>query len=343
MGKKIWFNRWFSTAYNIIDCLRACGDQFEIYTTHSNKYSLNLLAGDFAEVEPDINGEEYIEYCLDFCKKHEIDVFCPHNQMLDICRKRDKFNDIGVKVLISPVYETLSLIEDKEALYKFIELENEKDFIVDIPEYYKVKDFNEFSNACNLIRSKDKIVCFKPNSGIGGIGFHVLRYDSLKTDSILKTTESNVLFSVEVYNAFIKKFPEQPLLVMEYMNGPEYSIDCVSSEGELLVAIPRKKMGNNSYLLEDNKELIEIAKKISKQLNMSYNFNIQVRIVDGKPMLLEINGRMSGGTHYSSMAGANLPYIGVKTLLGENVVIPTPHLNILVRTKEDLLTTNVLD
>ena len=48
-------------------------------------------------------------------------------------------------------------------------------------------------------------------------------------------------------------------------------------------------------------------------------FNIQVQCHKGKVYLMEINTRMSGGIHKSSLAGVNFLYLAIKLLLGEAV------------------------
>ena len=64
-----------------------------------------------------------------------------------------------------------------------------------------------------------------------------------------------------------------------------------------------------------------ICERIMKVMGLSVPMNIQLRMHKGKPYLLEINPRMSGGLQLSCKAtGINLPDIAVHQLLG----IPRP-------------------
>jgi predicted ATP-grasp superfamily ATP-dependent carboligase len=113
------------------------------------------------------------------------------------------------------------------------------------------------------------------------------------------------------------EFPE--LMVMEFLEGEEYSIDCLAKSGELIAAVPRRKGGGRIRILENNKELMELAEVFTEEFKLDYIFNIQVKYNQGLPKLLEINPRMSGGLYFSCLSGVNFPYLAVKLLLGKKV------------------------
>lgn len=125
-------------------------------------------------------------------------------------------------------------------------------------------------------------------------------------------------------------------MVMEFLDGYEYSVDCLAMNGELLAAVPRKKVSGRNQLLEENLALLETAKVITKELNIPYNFNIQFIYKNGVPKLLEINPRMSGGMYMSCMSGINFPYAAIQLLLDgtTNVVQPIYGINCTHMEKE---------
>lgn len=102
----------------------------------------------------------------------------------------------------------------------------------------------------------------------------------------------------------------QDLLVMEYLEGPEYSIDCLAQDGRLIRATVRKKPGRagGAQLLEENSALYDLARSLTKRLQLRSLFNIQARCSGGVPKLLEINARMAGGIYFSCLSGVNYPY-----------------------------------
>jgi hypothetical protein len=131
-------------------------------------------------------------------------------------------------------------------------------------------------------------------------------------------------------------FPE--LLVSEYLNGAEYSIDCLAYDGRLYAAVPRRKLDGRMRWLEDNPELLEIARRTTEIYRLPYIFNIQVRYRDGVPKLLEINPRMSGGLYISCMSGVNFPYLAVKLLLEGEINPAAPRLNQMIGEVEAAIT-----
>ena len=115
------------------------------------------------------------------------------------------------------------------------------------------------------------------------------------------------------------KFPQ--LLVMQYLSGPEYSVDCLR-DGKSFFCVPRKreviKEGIcTSGTTDFNEQLIEISRKIYDELDLKYNVNIQFKYdALGNPKILEINPRLSGTLELCRGAGINFVEMGVNTLLG---------------------------
>ena len=322
---KIWFNRWFSTVSHYIEMIRNNPDGKEviIYGTHPNKDAVYLQVCDFAEIELDITGKEYIDYCLDFCKKHQIDIFVPRKENVLISKHLTQFTRIGTKVLVCPDPELMNMMDDKELTYKAIEDNNKNgDFLVSIPDYYIVNCLEDFKTAYENLKAKGHTVCFKPVIGEGANGFRVVKEHIESIDDLFtKGIGFRIPYShaCEVFNQQ-ETFPS--LMVLEFLDGPEYSIDCLADREKLYAVVPRKKGKGRVRVLEDNPELIEIAKKIYEKYRIPFVFNIQVKYRNGVPKLLEINPRMSGGLHISCFSGVNFPYLSLKLLLNEEIDIP---------------------
>jgi len=324
---KIWFNRWFSTAYHYINMIKDNEDNhpFEFYGTHKNIASVVLQACDYVEQEPrGLSDSEYVDFCLDFCKRHTIDVFVPQFRATAIAERVKEFHDNGTKVLVMEDVELMKMIDDKGAFFDSIK-ENQ---IMTLPDYHIVHTAEEFKQAYEDLTLKGHRVCFKPVKGIGGAGFRVIdeTIDPLKA---LFGTPGHTLTFDDSYSLLSGVNSFESLMVSEYLEGREYSIDCISYDGKLLAAVPRGKMGGRVRFLEDNPELLEIAQKVNDTYKIPFIYNIQVRYNHGVPKLLEINPRMSGGLYITCLSGINYPYIAIKLLLeGKIVDVPNPKFNI---------------
>ena len=327
MKKRIWFNRWFNTAYHLINLIKNNheGVQFEVFGTHPNAESAMLAVCDYVEVEPRLCGRDYVDYCISFCKKHRIDIFVPKYQILHISEYIKEFNSIGTLVLVSGDTELLKIIDDKPKFYDLCKCYN----IVELPQYYVVNTADEFMKAYKVLQSEGHRVCIKPVNSEGGFGFRIIDDESDQLVRLFGELSTEIT-SDEVYRILASKDSFPDLMVLEYLDGFEYSIDCLAYEGTLFAAVPRKKLHGRVRLLEHVPELLEIAQKISKVYKLPYVFNIQVKYKNGVPKLLEINTRMSGGLHISCMSGVNFPYLAIKLLQGQKIDIQNPSFNIMV-------------
>lgn len=313
---RIWFNHWFSTAYNIIKHLKnnEDGREFFVFGTNRNKFSAMLHACDYYEIEPTLEENEYIDYCLDFCFRNRIEVFIPKYRLELISKNLDKFHSIGTKVLVSSDYRLLEKLNDKAKFYA----ECSKTKLFTLPKYFVVNTLNEFKEAYCALKDTHR-VCFKPVNSEGASGFRVID-DYASTFENLLSAPSHKISLREVCNIMESKDRFDDIMVMEYLGGYEYSIDCLSKDGTLYAAIPRKKLSSSVRFLENNEELISLAHEFNKLYKLPFVYNIQVRQgEDGITKLLEVNPRMSGGIHHSCKSGVNFPYLAVKLLLGENI------------------------
>lgn len=328
---KIWFNRWFSTVSHYIELIRENPDQrkFVIYGSHPNPDALYLQYCDYVYIEPDISGNEYIEFCLDFCKKHRINIFIPRKENVLISRRLAEFEAIGVKVLVCPDAKLMEMVDNKATAYQVFENTfYKREPIFTIPDYYVVNNSKDFKKAYQLLKEDGHQVCMKPAIGEGATGFRVIK-DEIDTIDQLFHQGINYRMPYKYACEILSQqesFPD--IMVLEYLEGREYSIDCVASKENLFAAIPRMKGDGRVRELVESRELIQLAEKFHQVFRLPYVFNIQIKYSHGVPKLLEINPRMSGGMHASCLSGINIPYLAIKILLGEEVENVTPKFGI---------------
>ncbi|WP_462409800.1 ATP-grasp domain-containing protein [Neobacillus sp. Marseille-QA0830] len=326
---KIWFNRWFTTVLHYIEMIRENEDHrnFTIYGSHPNPDALYLQNCDHAFIEPDLSGDAYIDFCLDFCLTHGIDIFIPHKENVLISQRLEKFEALGVKVLVCPDSKLMDMMENKAAVYKEFTSRPELS-LFSIPDYHVVNNLEDFKRAYESLKKKGHKVCFKPVIGEGAAGFRVIKE---KKDSIEQLFGYSTGYRIP-YNYACDILSQQAsfpdLMVLEYLEGREYSIDCLASEEKLFAAIPRMKGDGRVRELVDHRGLMEMAQAFHDVYKVPYVFNIQVKYNQGVPKLLEINPRMSGGLHISCLSGINFPYLAIKVLLGERMDKITPRFGI---------------
>jgi hypothetical protein len=313
----IYFNRWFSVAYHYMNLLRNNEDGIpvQIFATHPDIRHMSLQGADFAETEPALKGIEYVQFCVDFCRRNEIDVFIPRLNMLDIALHVAMFDAIGTKVLVCRDLDLLESIMDKGKFYENVSEQG----IMSIPDYHVVSTAEQFKEAYEDLVVKGHRVCFKPTETEGGLGFRIIDNTRDPLQELFGYVTPLITFD-DAYRILASKTTFPDLMVMELLEGYEYSIDCLADEnGKLLVAVPRRKVGGRLRLMEHIPELEKIAARVAEVYKIPFNFNIQMKYNGDTPKLLEINPRMSGGLHMSCLSGINFPYLAVKSALGGEV------------------------
>ena len=119
--------------------------------------------------------------------------------------------------------------------------------------------------------------------------------------------------------------------MMELLPGTEYSVDFLADRGSTIASVVRKGIKVvTSNMMEcevvDDDSIVKICEKVTALLKLHGNFGFDLkRDENGNIRIMEINPRLTGGVVACAAAGVNLPYYGVKLLLGETFQVPVIH------------------
>lgn len=311
---RVWFNHWFSTAYHLISLMReGFGETVVFVGSNSNPSAVYRKVCDEWYPEEELSSDRYVDFCLDFCTKHAIDVFVPRRGLTAIANASQCFAAQGVKLLSERRGTLVELLENKAETYHF--------FISDIPEiipkYRLVHSLDEFNIACDLLESLSGRLCYKLCIDEGARSFRVLD-DSIETIGALyakpgtKITRRAAESILSGYDFSI------PLIVMPWLSGADISVDCLSTNTGPIV-LPRIKVGRYT-MVQPNEKVMELCNDIMNMLHPEMPVNVQFKLEGDIPYLLEVNPRMSGGLQLGCKAtGINLPALALRKLLGKSV------------------------
>lgn len=191
--------------------------------------------------------------------------------------------------LITSCAETCVICCSKKKTYEYFEN------IIRVPHLYRKNESLAFP------------VFLKPNVGQGSKG----------------TYKANSQIDVDFY---LKK--DNSLLVMEYLPGKEYTIDCFTDRfGKLLFSKGRERsrisngISVNSYLVE-NYKFTELAKKINSSLSFQGAWFFQVKEnINQELVLMEIAPRIAGTMALFRGAGINFSQLSLFDKLGYDVEV----------------------
>jgi carbamoylphosphate synthase large subunit len=318
----VWLNKGLSSTFDVVELLRAAGDEFRVVCSHTDPDVPAARAGHAFEVEPKRLGEAaYLDYCVDFAKRHAVDVFFPGKMLSAIVRERARFADLGTRLVAAGEPEALKLVDDKAALYAAL-----PKGLVSIPDFEVVRDLAGFDAAYARLRERHPVVCFKPAVSIFGLGFRTVTERESLLDRMLGG-ESYTVRLKDARRALGERPTFKPLIVMEFLAGAERSVDCLARRGELIRCVVRKKTdtADGPQLLEANPQVEGMTRALTEFLRMDGLFNVQFRDRGNEPHLLEINPRMSGGLFYACHSGLNFPVWAVRLARGTAGPADVPH------------------
>ena len=246
---------------------------------------------------------------LDIVRRENIDAVLPQSShdLQAVADARDRF--IGTTVLVSPP-ETIRTTNDKAEAYALLQRLGLR-----APAWRRVTGGRALALAAEELGYPDRPVCFKPVFGSGSRGFRVLDASIDRAKQLLDERPGNLALRLKDVVELLPQEGGPDLLVMELAQGKERTIDGIARSGQVLLGHAKTRESMRAGLamyfetLQDH-WLMEIAQRIVAELGIEHFFNIQL-VGDH---VIEINPRISTVVYQEDL---NLPYLGIKSALGE--------------------------
>jgi len=197
---------------------------------------------------------------------------------------------------------------------------------VPVPEFYEVETKEEYINAINTIAGK---IIVKPVDNAGSRGVSLI-YDKSHADAI----NSAFIYAKECSRS-------GNIMVEEYMEGPEVSVETLSVDGKChVIQITDKlttgaphfvEMGHNQPSMhpeETRKRIADVAKAAVNAIGiLNGPSHTEIKITQSGPKIVELGARLGGDnitTHLVPLStGVDMVECCIKIALGEK-----PDLNI---------------
>lgn len=231
--------------------------------------------------------KQLLEYVKYFVALHEIKhIFPGTDDFVNFLKENEEF--LGARVVTSSL-ETCIVARSKGLTYQTLGR------VVRVPRVFK--NLEEVGQG-------DFPLFLKPDKGSGSIGCK----------------------KMETVEELVSIYDRERDLITELLPGKEYTVDCLSKDGELLYHCPRERTitrAGISIVTSAVKEsgVLEEVQDMAHQINNSIEFKgawfFQVKHSgDGSLCLLEIAPRIAGAMCFSRMAGVNLPLLSLNISAG---------------------------
>jgi carbamoyl-phosphate synthase large subunit len=251
----------------------------------------------------------FADALVDVVRRENIDAILPQSShdLQALADSRDRF--LGTTVLVSPP-EAIRTANDKAATYALVQRLGLR-----APAWRRVSGARALAQAAEELGYPDRAVCFKPVFSSGSRGFRVLDATVDRARQLLEERPGNLAMRLRDVVELLPEEGGPDLLVMELAQGKERTIDGIARSGQVLLAHAKTRESMRAGLamyfetLQDH-WLMEVASRIVAELGIEYFFNIQL-VGD---QVIEINPRISTIVYQEDL---NLPYLGIKSALGE--------------------------
>lgn len=292
----VWFTKGFNNLYHAIKDLKSEIPDCKVLCSHTNDLFLGFHSADFNEKEPKFKTKkQFLDYCYQIVKKYNIKLIFPHHNQEWFNEHKSFFDNLGVVVATVAPLHGVNTINYKNKFYKKISSIKG----INTPKFSVFNSYEEFKILKQSNTFKNTHLCIKPSLGVYGSDFYDLNkpLSKKKLETIISRNTN--------------------MLLMEYLDGFEYSADCVAYYGKIIGFVVRKKLHQDlPQLIVCNESINKQVTLLASHLKLNGMFNIQFKELDGEPYVLEINPRLAGRSYYATLAGLNIPAIATKLFLG---------------------------
>ncbi|MEK7598950.1 MAG: ATP-grasp domain-containing protein [Patescibacteria group bacterium] len=265
------------------------GDRGKVLITDAGELNAGRTFADGFLKSPRLQNEAYLPFLKKAVQKNKIKlVFSVIDpELLLLAEYQKELEELGARVLISPL-SSVKITSDKRKTAEFL-----KKIGILTPAVFTLPDVKNFP------------VFIKP-------------YDGSGSKFVYKACNAEEL-------AVFAGIAPNPM-VMEYIEGQEYTIDCLSDlDGNVINVIPRKRLEVNNGIsvkseVDLDRKIVDDSIKILEALRARGPATIQlIKAAGGKNYFTELNLRFGGGAMLGIRSGGNFAEKIIKMLGGENL------------------------
>lgn len=274
----------------------------------------NALGFKIPDVKKEIISTIDIESVMSAAKKHNIDAImtlASDMPIMTVAKVSKKLGLVGVDL------DTAIKATNKSKMRESL-----KSFGVPVPLFYKVDNLDKCIKAVNKIKDKGYKCILKPADNSGSRGIVLLPDFNEKTINI-------------AYNYSKNNSRNKIVMVEEFMEGPEVSVETISVDGKCnIIQITDKITTGAPYFVEMGHSqpsqlpdsIIDKIKEITIAANKAIGIisgpsHTEIKITQNGPKIVEIGARLGGDnitTHLTPLStGVDMVESCIKIALGE--------------------------
>lgn len=232
--------------------------------------------------------------------------------------RKDDFDAIGTIISASNI-KSVEIANNKLHTYQALEKAG-----IPVPKYYGVHTVDDFIEGCKFMGYPEKPVCIKIVNGSGSRGVRIIDAKKSRYDIFAHEKPNSFYTSYDDMLAVLQSAQKlDELMLIEFMHGPEYTVDLLADKGTVLYEVGRENVVSLMSIAQESvikydDHAYKVAKDIVALLEMDGNVGFDfMRDDNGTAVLTDINPRITATVSVIAASGVNLRYLRIKQLLGE--------------------------
>jgi len=287
---RLWIERGFSRL-PIAERMLAADPTLELFTSPSQ-----TPLGATPLVMPQLPPEERIAGLNAIIAERRIDAFWPQRAAAK------SLDGLACVVHASTTPGNIALVDDKEAFMTWLGDDPYR------PDQVEVLGADGVEREYSQRHAEGRTVCVKPVIGVNGNGYWKLTAEN--GSAFLDDPEPREIGAsiwITAMRAAERDRNPRRLLVMDWLPGPEVSLDILCWNGVPLSHAARTKLDANHQRIESEHSVVGHATSVARLLGLHGIVSMQYRLDEnGAWRMLEVNPRPAGGSIHSEDAGFGL-------------------------------------
>lgn len=252
---------------------------------------------------------DFTKKILDICEREKVEIILPLTieETLVLLSKKNLFEKRGICIANRNTIESVKICSDKWLTIDFL-----RENGISVPNAMPAFSTEDIKDNIVKFGYPKKSVVIKPRTSHGSRGFKIIttNTDDLSLITELKPTD----FHFVTLDFFCEAVKNKNLnaIMMDYLEGNDFSVYSFCINGESFVVLPMKRTGftpgmSIEGILEKEEKVIKYVKDISLIFGFNGMVNFQLKNTSSGPMIYEINPRVSATTVIGRGTGLNFP------------------------------------
>lgn len=274
----VYMNETFNEMSSLILAIKKKynGVRFIASGTGKKKYKVHVTK--YIAEKTGLTDSEYIEECLYICELYKVDMFFVQNRPDLIMQDKERFENIGVRLICNELDVLNILYNDRESFYKMLEnLGKETTFSFNalVPRYQRFDSKEDFIRACVSARDDIAILTSPDVKDIQSKSKFIKVIQQINSENIFNNYENYKSISdIQSLISLMSREQFNDLLLLRDISESELVMNCiVTNYGVKTVCYD---IGSDTTV--QSKFFERLAKRLRDRFNLVGAFHVHLRI-----------------------------------------------------------------